>query len=216
MNVMFGRGRRRDRTTAPAPVTPVTPEVAEQVAGMARDAIASGFRDQLDVVTDLADHWGESDTPVDATTVSRIVEAEWQRRLAAQQTWPDQGDYARLAAAFDELEVTGVTARMNFACCQNCGHLEIADERRPEQDGYTFFHEQDADRVTDGRLYLAFGSFTEVHAQSREDYAATEAAVGRRVVEAVRRQGLRVDWDGTNGARPVVAITSWHKYLPTD
>ena len=54
-----------------------------------------------------------------------ITEAAWTRLAAAQAAWSDEGDYPHVRAAFEELEGRGVLARMNFACCQTCGHSEI-------------------------------------------------------------------------------------------
>lgn len=169
------------------------------------------------------------------------VEAVWRVRLAEQQGWSGPGDYQRLAAAFARLGELGVLGRMNFTCCQTCGTAEIDDERTPADDGggypwrewaYTFFHEQDAERLIESPaiLFLSYSAFRPapdldpalVQAARAGDEDArrsvvreTDASVGRTVANAVRETGLHVDWDGDPGQRIAVHISDWRKPLPT-
>ena len=97
--------------------------------------------------------------------------------------------------------------RMDFTCCQTCGHAEIDDELGParEERGYTFFHQQDTERIADGQLYLAYGAFGP---------EVTEEAIAGAVVERLRAEGLAVTWNGETTSRIEVAIGDWRKPLP--
>ncbi|MGO1594682.1 MAG: DUF6891 domain-containing protein [Ancrocorticia sp.] len=151
----------------------------------------------------------------------------------SQQIAEFEGPYAQLAEAFEDLQSQGITARMDFACCQNCGHTEIPDERTPAaesaaypyvEQGYTFFHAQDSDGLAEGatHLYLAYGAFPGGRYLSQwpdsepttdaEKRAFTtmvresEAQVGQLVTQTLRGHGLNVEWDGdTNSQISVVA-----------
>jgi hypothetical protein len=144
-----------------------------------------------------------------------------------------QGPFAQLATAFDELGEQGIVARMDFACCQNCGGTEIDMERRLKPDatpddpypwtenGYVFFHQQDTDRIRRGQdgLFLAFGGFpgsdilpipetAEDKANWEESYMRADGLVAGAVAEALRRNDLEVDWDG-NPTRRIVVRADW-------
>jgi hypothetical protein len=228
----------RFKRTAPVPAeaTPRDDVSDEDVREAARERVLPGFLDKSDVVVHVGDYLEIEGDP----RVSRIVDEVWTDRLQEEAGWSGPGDYARVAAAFDALDEQGVVGRMNFTCCQTCGTTEIDDERTPvdaaEGDypfrewGYTFFHQQDAERLVDepATLYLSYSTFVpapdldeDLLERWREDdslrgevIAASDASVGHRVADALRAQGLDVTWDGNTGARVEVAITQWRKPLP--
>ena len=99
----------------------------------------------------------------------RVVELAWSRRTAQQSTWEGRSDHDRLAAAFRRLEARGFVTRMNFTCCNRCGTDEIDDERTAldtaaeypyRETMYTFFHQQDAERLVDepAALFLTYSA----------------------------------------------------------
>lgn len=79
---------------------------------------------------------------------------------------------------------------------------DLADqyaEQGIDMRGYVYAHTQDLERlVLTGDLYLGFGVLG-----PRDDVAAV--AVGRQVVDVLRQLGLPFTWDGTVGARILVA-----------
>lgn len=217
-------------------VTTVDPVLLEE----ARALLRPGFVDRTDAIETVGDRFDRADGD---PMVQAAVDLARRERLAAQQTWRGPSDYDRLAAAFDRLGEQGVVARMNFTCCQNCGTDEIDDERTPARGAqpggyqwrewaYTFFHQQDAERLADqpAVLYLSYSSFRAaahldpalVQAARDGDRDAdrrvrieTNGAVGRIVADALRQQGLTVDWSGDPGDRIKVRITDWRKPLPS-
>lgn len=214
-----------------------SPITAAELTDYARSVIYPGFTDLADAREQVGDYVEDSPGAPDAATVDRVVQTVWQQRLDAQRGWTDEGDYGRLAAAFGELEQRGFTVRMDFTCCQNCGHTEIEDERAPGQHSYAFFHRQDSERLADpdAELYLAYSYFAEhpdydrdlmlaaresdddeLRGRAREQHNRLETAVGAELVETLTRHGLRVSWSGTNESRPAVQVSDWRKRLPVE
>lgn len=113
-------------------------------------------------------------------------------------------DRDRLELAFEKLELRGILGRIDFACCQTCGHAEMEDEidecdceEYPVR-GYTFCHMQDVDRAREGDdLYLAYGAACECE---------TDAGIGHEVVDALRDAGLDAVWDGDVEKRILVRM----------
>ena len=226
------RGRRRghqEPTGQPEPTA--YPELVEHVQRLVRP----GFLRRTEVLERVRDDAADLPGRPDAAVVDRVVHQVWAERMQEEQSWRDQGDHARLSAAFRELRDGGVTARMNFACCQNCGHTEIEDHRGPGDHGYVFFHQQDSEGLAepDTVLRLAFSYFDDhpardaalaaaartstdpsLRARAREQHERLETAVGVDVVDVLRRHGLGVDWAGTGASRPAVHITEWRRPLP--
>ncbi|RSN68161.1 MULTISPECIES: DUF6891 domain-containing protein [Actinomadura] len=128
--------------------------------------------------------------------------------LADQATWPDDLDTDRLQRAFRELDTSGIVARLDHACCQNCGLAELGGEvaAGDEPRGYVFAHRQDMEAaVDDGILTLAYGFF---HEDTQPPEA--QAAIGEDVAAALRRHGLSVDWNGDPRRRIDVRLT-WRR-----
>lgn len=218
---------------------PAEPPIEPEFFAHARRVIGPGFVTRADAVEAVRDHFGLDDT--DRRAESAVAQA-WREQSVRQRNWDGPGDHDRLTAAFDRLGRRGVLARMNFACCQNCGTDEIDDERTPLDDAaagsypwrewaYTFFHQQDAERLGDGPgvLFLSYSAFRAsrdldpavVQAAREGDPEArrrvrveTDRQVGGIVTAELRAQGLAVQWDGDPGERIRVMITEWRRPLP--
>ncbi len=181
------------------------------------ELIRPGFV-SLDEALETAGSFAEDEAlPVRADEIERIVTATWDDLADCQRDWSSEGDYEKLRAAFADLEQAGVVARMNFACCQNCGHAEIEGEKLTEaQSGYVFFHQQDAERLAgdDAQLFLAFGLFASHDAGTADERADAERQLGRLIVATMRSNSLAVDWDEEPSSRISVSISNWRKRLP--
>jgi hypothetical protein len=224
--------RFRRRPAAPAvpaaPAAPAAPapggDAMAELLGEVRELIAPGFWDRSSAVETIIER--VEDDPdgypgLSSDDARRAVDLAWAELASLQTAWPDEGDYLRLLEAFSELGSDGVVARMDFTCCQTCGHTEIHDERRTGDWGYTFFHQQDSERLVgpDASLYLAFGAFppgspTESSGGSGGGSDDPDLPVARRVVAALERQRLQVRWDGTSAQRIEVMGLEWRKKLP--
>ncbi|MBW8483726.1 DUF6891 domain-containing protein [Actinomadura parmotrematis] len=143
---------------------------------------------------------------VPAETLGALIGAARAGYLEAQRAWTGPLDAERLLAALRDLDVSGIVARADFACCGVCADTEIAAERpRGERaDGYLYCHSQDIDRaIKGGGLHLAFGAFG----------GGDPAAVARRAVAALEGRGLRPRWDGDPDGRVLVPLT-WRQRCP--
>jgi hypothetical protein len=190
------------------------PDAVEQLRDQIVAWIVPGFSERAEVV-EYATEYRDNELPVTDKQVEQLVDELWRARLAEQQTWPERTDADKLEAAFAELDAAGVIARMNFTCCQTCGMAEIVDERPPDRpsSGYVFFHQQDAENLTDhpAHLHLAYGPFD----PDRGMFDAQVAEVGQQVVAALHAQSLPVTWDGSTNKRIQVGPLAWLRRLPT-
>ena len=170
-----------------------------------RQELEGGFMPLEDVVTSALGWFGEEGLPAAVRAAVPRLAAQVLAELRSEQaSWPAVTDCDRLDAAFAALESRGIVARQNFTCCQSCGHGEIYDEVEGARGagravrGYAFYHQQDTESAIHyGELYLAYGS---------TDESLSTADVGERVADALREQGLSVDWDGSDRSRIRVSL----------
>lgn len=127
-----------------------------------------------------------------------------------QRTWIQPTDCDRLDQAFAELEMRGIIARQNFACCSNCGHTEIWDEIEQARSenrqviGYTFYHMQDSEYAAQGDgLSLAFGAVPR-HPEFDEN-------VAQEIVSILEAHGLNTQWIGDISRRIRIEPFDWKR-----
>lgn len=169
--------------------------------------VAAGFDPDPRVAALAAERFrGALDDRAARLAAARAVARASARHAAEQSDWPVPTDCDRLDRAFSRLERARIVARQDFACCQPCGHGEIWREivvAPFEADGYAFYHRGDTDAAVDGLpLRIAFGAVEEGDAAILE--------VGRRVVEALRAEGLDAAWTGRLEDRVAVQLT-WRR-----
>ncbi|KAK2784061.1 hypothetical protein FQN52_009331 [Onygenales sp. PD_12] len=158
----------------------------------------------------------------------QIVIPLWKQQLEIQQAWPgpdqERTVAEKLASGFEVLERRWkILARMNVGCCRTCGIAEVGEDREDDDDydggeeartvGYVFFHEQVTMGLGGGEgegegLMLYYGSFTKSEKKNE--------AVARRVVQVLRRAGLRVEWEGDVGRGIEVLFDEWRNRLPVE
>ncbi|ADD41673.1 DUF6891 domain-containing protein [Stackebrandtia nassauensis] len=185
-------------------VTPLSEAAARSATERARRYLDEGFLSFEAMAQEISD-CAERDEPVTIEQAEILLEPLWIERVEQQRSWPDVTDVDRIAAAFAQLDDSGVTARMHFSCCMNCGTGEIAAERAAGDHGYVFFHYQDTENAVGGELYLAYGS------HAGDDVEGE--AVGQEVVKALQAAGLSTEWDGSIRQRIRVVGLDWKKRL---
>lgn len=170
----------------------------------ARLLIQCGYESRGEVARSVSEFFDPAVRSVSVAQADAVVAGLWQQRVAEQRSWPPVTDPDRLAAAFTELDADGITARMNFACCGNCGHTEIRGEAAPGARGYVFFHPQSTEHAAQGHgLGLSFGVFTGSGVETPQ--------VAAEVARVLRRQELNVD-DTRDGLLEITPI-DWRKRL---
>lgn len=177
-------------------------DTAAEAVEFARPLVHGGFSTPDDVAVAITEYLEPS---VSLPQARAVVDRLWQARVAEQRTWPPVTDPDRVLAAFSALASSGVVARADFACCQNCGLTEIGAEAAPGDRGFVFFHEQDTARAVEGgELLLSYGRLA--------DSPADTAEVGQVVTAALRAQELSVTWDASPEERIRVDL-EWRKRL---
>jgi hypothetical protein len=170
-------------------------DLRREATELIRSGVARGRFTYEQIVADAVEYLAdEHDEEGLSELAGQIARQEFAAHLAEQATWPARTDSDRLTDAFRTLDRAGIVARQDFACCQNCGVSEIGDEVLPKfpARGYVFYHQQDAERAVEGGgVYLCYGSF---------EGAAAET-VGAEVADALRAEGLSVNWSGSAGQR---------------
>lgn len=179
-----------------------------------RDQVATGYLTADEVEEGAVDSFVDDlGSQLDPAMLQRIAGVETDKAFAAlfeaQRQWPALTDCDRLDRAFADLDRSGIVARQNFACCQNCGHAEIgaeidaAERSGTKAIGYAFFHCQSTDgAVAGGDLFVYYSDL--------EGDAAASVRIGRAVVGALERQGLAVHWDGSRN-KAVQVTLKWQR-----
>ena len=113
-----------------------------------------------------------------------------------------------LSRAFSKLRRDGFIALQNFSCCRSCAGAEIVARvqklparKKDALQGCILYTRQDADDLKlGGDLWIGFGP-VEVDGV---EYGRTIVQVGQALTEALRLEGLEVEWDGTGDTRVCV------------
>ncbi|MEV0593215.1 DUF6891 domain-containing protein [Nonomuraea cavernae] len=179
----------------------IEPTVLEELSEDLRTQVAVGRSAYSWLVEDAMERWADEveDDQLLESTIREIATQELARHLAEQAAWPESTDCDRLSLAMIDLTQAGIVSRENYTCCRNCGLHDIQAEvqRIPAARGYTFYHQQDAERAAQGEgIYLAFGSTG----------AAGTESVGQEIMTALGRRGLSVRWNGAAGQRIQVPL----------
>lgn len=126
------------------------------------------------------------------------------RHLQAQIGWPLVTDCDRLDIAFAQLAEKGIVVRHDLKEDGAEEFMEELDQAADAPRGYVFYQRRDTEAAIDGHgLYLDYGTVDD------EDERAA-LRIGHEVAEALRKQGLKVRWDGTLSSR-INARLDWKR-----
>lgn len=150
----------------------------------------------------------------DISKVKAFAAAMLAKKRAAEAGWPPSTDCDRLDRAFARLREQGICALHCAGDTQDEGFEAVSDALEEEgvpQDryhGYCFYYSQDIDHALDEEgLLLAYGDI------DRNDQKAC-IAVGQTICEALRHEGLKVDWNGSTKRRIAVPQLRWQRRTP--
>ncbi|KHK55335.1 hypothetical protein PI87_13320 [Ralstonia sp. A12] len=165
----------------------------------------SGFYEPADV-RDMMDDILEPDC--DVSRLEAFIASEFERKVAAEASWPSETDCDRLDRVFYHLHEDGICALSNAGYTMSDGHADVSEavDDAPEghYHGYCFYHGQDVDRALDGHgIMIAFGDLA--------DDKARGSAVGHRVAEALSLAGFGVSWDGSVATRINIPSFDWKR-----
>ena len=146
--------------------------------------------------------------------VARITDEWLTQHYANQETWEAPTDCERLDAAFAALEQRGIVARQHFSCCGDCARSDIAEELDASTTfmkpvGYVYYSvEETASACERGELPLSFGDVYESEEGSCD--------VGKLICEAMAKQRLQTEWNGTRQDRICLKGLDWKKRRPKE
>lgn len=173
------------------------------------DAPSSISRAAIEIFSDE-----EDEKPILRPIALRLTQEAVDAQVKEQSHWPEITDCDRLDAAFEELQTAGILCRQNFSDCGTCGlyemdnEIEAAIDRGWDPRGFTFYHMQDTENAMEGRgLYLNFGSV--------EEEATATRRIGRQIVKALNRQGLKTQWNGRLDTRIFLQL-DWKRRMPVE
>jgi hypothetical protein len=175
-------------------------QLQEWITESVTASLAAGDTDADAIVADTVDRWSTERLRrqwVRAVAWRAVTAAPVEDPAAGDADGPGGTDRDRLGAALRELDRTGIVARERLGLTLSDGWSLIREAAGETSEGCVFYHEQD--RLTaaaSGELMLAFGTLGE----------RTDAEIGARVAETLRRHELTVGWDGDPGVRIRVAL----------
>jgi hypothetical protein len=169
-------------------------DVLADVRSTARAMIRGGSRSFDQVLSRALELAALADDVPRAGTVERVVAQEWDAAAAALAGERGASDDVRVEHAFANLEHAGISARLGWSCCQDCGERDLLASL-PDGGAYAFVTEPDLERLAAGTLVVRCSS----------------SDVGRAVAGALAAQGLDARDDG---ATVVVRVTAWRRRPP--
>ena len=146
------------------------------------DEVYSRFREFLD----LRNYDNKSET-LRVLSLLRKADQEVTLKKAAEAD-------VNLTNAFKEVrKELNVYARKSFSCCGSCGSYELATKcKETGKRGYVFYSRQSKDSLFEsGHVYLNFSDCV------NESDEAT-AKLGAEVVKILKRNGVNVEWSGSD------------------
>lgn len=194
------------------------------------DSVDEATEEKLEEVVSLVWYGFESPESIDATIdedaaggdafdtgkVKATAARELAKKRRAEAGWPRTTDCDRLDRAFVRLHELGICA-VHLAGVTVQDGLSIVSDMLSDEDipedryhGFCFYHSQDLDHALDGEdLLLAFG-----FVESDESPEQAQVEVGRLICEALRHEGLKVDWNGTVHERIALPQMQWQRRSP--
>lgn len=180
-------------------------ENTDYVFNAIKSWVWSGFYSP-DEVDAMIDDILEDDA--DEAFLRAAVAPEFDRKTAAEASWPETTDCDRLDEAFDKLNSRGIVALHNAGYTMSDGFTEVAEvlhaRGRKGIQGYCFYHGQDLERAVEGGgLMLAFGDL--------DDEKTKKTEIGRLVKGVLQESGLTVEWSGDPEARLNLPRLDWKR-----
>jgi hypothetical protein len=177
----------------------------EYVLNAIKSWVWSGFYSP-DEVDSMIDDILEEDA--DEAMLRKAVAPEFDKKAAAEASWPDTTDCDRLDEAFENLNSRGIIALHNAGYTMSDGASDVSEvlhqRGRKGIRGYCFYHGQDVERAVEGAgPMIAFGDL--------DDDKTRKVEIGRLVKQALQEAGFAVDWNGDPETRLSIPGINWKR-----
>ncbi|MGH8061206.1 MAG: DUF6891 domain-containing protein [Pseudoxanthomonas sp.] len=183
-------------------------ELVGEMGLLIRREVAAGFASQEEIIRSAVQiHGGEATQKELRELAEELAGSFFHQHLQAQRGWPLVTDCDRLDLAFAQLAEKGIVIGHDL---KDDGAEQFMDEMDEAADGlhpargYVFYQRRGTEAAIDGHgLYLDYGAAGDDDDDDEDGNENERAAlrIGHEVAEALRRQGLKVDWDGTLSRR---------------
>lgn len=178
-------------------------EVDGYILDLIRVGVWSGFYTPEEVHGIIDDVLEEGATE---EMLRAAVEPEFEKKSAAEKSWPAVTDCDRLTAAFDRLNARNVLCLPNAGHTMSDGHVDAYEalSNRPGHSyfGYCFYHGQDLEQAVKGQgLMLAYDHV--------EGDVPDKLLVGLAIKEEMECAGFSVEWDGKTSSRINLPFIDW-------
>jgi hypothetical protein len=170
-----------------------------------------GFDDEATIFTGIREMFYD-ETDFDESWLERVISEKFSQHQQESLTWSRPTDFEKIAKAFDDLIAQKIVCLHKAGYTRQDGEddcMGVVEELRSnnvQAIGYCFYHEQDLARVVDpegGGLLLGYNSAS---------YNDKEALmVANKIVEAMKKQGFEVAWNGSLDQRIEVKNVHWQK-----
>jgi len=174
-------------------------------------SIKSGFESLEDIIDaaleEVEDEGWEKEISED--WIKETVSREYEKHQQKSKTWQHPTDTERLHTAFDNLCRNKIVALHNAGYTQSEAIYDVQDVWQDLEDdgikpiGYCYYHGQDLEGVIKtGELNIGF--YGEKEKNDKE-----AIIIGHKVVDALRKEGFDVNWDGSASKRITIENFNW-------
>jgi hypothetical protein len=189
--------------------------LSKSVADYVRLLVAGGFEEPDEIVSIVVESFEDEDGADELPAlVERLTDEAIQAHLEAQKSWPEVTDCDRLDNALDELTGAGIVCRQHFqddgADAEGCIGAEMrAEAKYVKVRGYAFYATPETTKAVEhGTLRIDYGAVAKGK--------AALVAVGREIVETLRRHGLTTAWNGRGDTALQVRLDWKRRREPPD
>lgn len=175
-------------------------------------SIKSGFQSLEDIIDDTLEVVEDEalGSEISDDWVRENVRREYEKHLSESKSWQHPTDTERLHKVFDELSSQHIVALHNAGYTTSDAIYDVQEVCKDIEDagthpvGYCYYHGQDMERVIeDGNLLIGFYGV-----KANNDKEAI--IIGRKIVNALEKEGFDVNWNGTASSRIEIPVFNWH------
>jgi hypothetical protein len=187
-----------------SPSSPLSDEERDEARVGLQFMVWTGFFSPEEIVAELREHF----EALEPSWLSQAVNEEWQKKSAAEASWPAVTDCDRLGDAFEALHQLGFIAAVCSEYTQTSALATLVEAFDAEDGfdvepvGHCFACGQDVEAALEGAgLYLAFGDI--------DDDDDASVVLGRQIRDALEHAGFEVQWDFSAATRIHIPRFQW-------